>query len=146
MLKAREIRVSYHPKSGQRALIKSSLEAFDVIWEFFPKSTISLQERFIVVYLNKANRVIGVYPISVGGLSEVVADVKLILSVALKCAASGIILAHNHPSGNLTPSKQDLLLTRNIVDIGKMLSLTVLDHIIISPEQKYISLADQGLI
>lgn len=146
MLKAREIRVSYFPKTGEKALVKSSLEAFEVIWSYFPKETISLQERFIVLYLNKANRVIGVYPLSVGGISEVTADIKLIFGVALKCAACSIILAHNHPSGNLQPSKQDISLTRTITEVGKMLSLQVLDHIIVSPEGRYVSIMDEGII
>lgn len=99
-----EIHVSYKPglKSSQK--INSSQDAFDILVELFPEETICLQEQFVVLYVNRANRVLGSYQLSKGGITGTVADVRLILSVALKTLASGLILAHNHPSGNLKPS------------------------------------------
>jgi DNA repair protein RadC len=82
--------------------------------KFFPEETISLQERFVAAYVNRANRLIGVCNISTGGITGTVADPKLIIAVALKSAATGIILAHNHPSGNLQPSEADKEITKKI--------------------------------
>jgi len=105
--------------------------------DFYPQETISLQERFVVAYLNRAHNVIGVYEASVGGLTGTIADPRLILSVALKIAATSIILSHNHPSGNLNPSNTDQELTNKIREACKYLDINVLDHIIITPKTFY---------
>ena len=81
---------------------------------FFPPETISLQERFVAMYLNRSNRVIGVYPLSVGGITGTVVDIRLLLSVALKIAATGMIMCHNHPSGNMQPSAADKTLPKRL--------------------------------
>ena len=106
-----EIQVSYQPAISNKPIIISALDAFVEIVEFFPSETIALQEKFVVMYLNRCNRVLGVYPLSTGGITGTMVDIRLILSVALKVAATGIILAHNHPSGNLQPSSADKDLT-----------------------------------
>ncbi len=114
---------------------------------FSPDESIALQERFVVMYLNRSNRVLGIYPISIGGITGTVADTRLILSVALKTAASSIMLAHNHPSGSLKPSATDIDLTKKVKEAAKLMDITVLDHIILSPlEGDYYSFADEGLI
>jgi len=89
--------------------------------------------------------VLGIVHISSGGLSGTVADPKVIFTSALKACASGIILCHNHPSGELDPSNEDLSLTRRLVDAGKMLDLKILDHLIIS-EDNYYSFGDDGIL
>jgi DNA repair protein RadC len=99
----------------------------------------------MIMLLNRANRVIGVYKVSNGGLTGTVADIRLIFVAALKAAAGSIILAHNHPSGNLNPSGEDSRLTQKIKDAGKLLDIQVLDHLILSKEG-YFSFADQGMI
>jgi len=142
-----EISVSYHPVISDRPVIGSALDAYNLLIEFFPISTIHLQERFLVMYLNRANRALGIYPISVGGITGTVADVRLILSVGLKIVASSFMLAHNHPSGNLKPSQADLELTNKVKEAGKLVDIKLLDHIIISPiEREYYSLANEGLL
>ncbi len=83
---------------------------------------------------------------SKGGIAGTVADSKLILGVALKSAASGIIVAHNHPSGNLQPSVQDKELTWKIQEAFKLLDITLLDHLIVVPEDAYLSFAYEGLL
>ena len=95
--------------------------------------------------LNRANKVLGIYPVSKGGVSGTLVDPKLIFSVALKCNASSIILAHNHPSGNLFPSENDKELTQKLKSAGNFLDIKVLDHLIITPEG-YFSFADEGLL
>jgi DNA repair protein RadC len=102
-------------------------------------------EEFWIILLNRANRVIKKSQISQGGVSGTVADPKLIFKFALEELASGIILAHNHPSGNLTASQADLDLTKRLRDAGKLLDIQVLDHLIVAG-QKYFSFADEGLI
>ncbi len=102
-------------------------------------------EAFWIVLLNRANRVIKKHQISQGGVAGTVADPKLIFKVAVEELASGIILAHNHPSGNLTASQADIDLTKKLKESGKLLDIQVLDHIIIAGK-KYFSFADEGLL
>lgn len=102
-------------------------------------------ECFYILILNRANEAIGVKQISQGGVSGTVADPKVIFQSALKANASAIILSHNHPSGNLTPSSEDLKLTKKLKEGGKLLDISILDHIIYSTEGYY-SLADEGNI
>lgn len=92
--------------------------------------------------LNSANRVLGVMEVSSGGVAGTVADPKVIFAAALKCSA--LILAHNHPSGNLRPSQADTNLTKRLVNGGELLDIAVLDHLIIT-EDDYLSFADEGL-
>ncbi len=102
-------------------------------------------EEFWVLLLNRANRVIKKNQISQGGVAGTVADPKIIFKMALEELASGIILAHNHPSGNLTASQADIDLTKKLKESGNMLEIQVLDHLIIAG-QKYFSFADEGLL
>ncbi len=144
--KLAEIEISYRPKKVHYPLIKSSADAYYHLLRYFPDETISLQESFVVIYTNRANRIIGVYELSKGGITGTVADPRLVLSVALKSAATGIILAHNHPSGNLQPSLQDKDITKKIQEACKLLEITLLDHLIVVPEDAYFSFADEGLL
>ncbi|MBC8475379.1 MAG: DNA repair protein RadC [Bacteroidetes bacterium] len=102
-------------------------------------------EEFWVILLNRANKVIDIKLVGRGGVSSTVVDSKIIFSFALESLASGIILAHNHPSGNLKPSNSDIRLTKKIVDAGKIMEVPVLDHIIVG-DNDYFSFADEGLI
>ena len=104
---------------------------------------IDCQEEFKILMLNRSHEVLGIYPQSKGGLTGTAVDVKLIFSVALKCLASTIILAHNHPTGGLEPSHADIVLTKKIQQAGKLLDIIVADHLIVT-RQGYYSFADQG--
>ena len=146
LTKVAEIQISYTPAIANKPEIKSALDAYHVIKEFFPEEQISLCEMFVVAYLNRCNRVLGVYVASKGGITGTVADIRLILGTALKVAATGIILAHNHPSGNLTPSKADKDLTYKIKEAAQYLDIQVLDHLILAWENEYYSFADEGVI
>jgi DNA repair protein RadC len=141
-----EIEISYRPAISNKPIIKSSLDAYNIVATFFPSSKIALQEKFVAMYLNRANRVLGVYELSNGGISGTVVDIRLLLSVALKTAASGIILCHNHPSGNLQPSTQDEEITKKIIAASKLLDITILDHMIVSPENSFYSFAEEGVL
>lgn len=102
-------------------------------------------EEFYAIFLSRANVIKGIECISKGGVSGTVADGKLIFKKALEKTASAIILCHNHPSGNLKPSKADKDLTTKMVEFGKYIEMPVLDHLIIT-NNSYFSFADQGLI
>lgn len=102
-------------------------------------------EAFWIILLNRANRVIKKQQISQGGVAGTVADPKIIFKVAVEELASGIILAHNHPSGNLNASQADIDLTKKLKESGKLLDIQVLDHLIIAGKN-YFSFADEGLL
>lgn len=102
-------------------------------------------EEFFVVCLNRSNRLLCWSKVSSGGVSGTIVDAKIIFQIGLKSNATAIILAHNHPSGNLQPSESDIRLTKRISEVGLALDLRILDHIIISSEGFY-SFADEGLL
>ncbi|MGI6718932.1 MAG: RadC family protein [Bacteroidales bacterium] len=102
-------------------------------------------EEFWVIYLSRSLKVIKKEKISEGGVAATVVDTKKIFKIAIDVLASSIALCHNHPSGNLTPSAQDIKLTKNIIKAGKMLDIEVIDHIIIT-ENNYYSFADNGIL
>jgi len=102
-------------------------------------------EAFKVIYLNQRNSVLSVKTLSEGGIAGTVVDPRLIYKEALNQTAVAIILAHNHPSGNLKPSKQDIAITEKMKSAGLMLDIKVLDHLIIS-EHGYYSFADEGML
>jgi len=144
-----ELTVSYQvtPDFERLPIITTSVQAYEFMYSFFPPETIALQEHFFVAYLNRANKVIGVYHTSIGGISSTVSDPRLILGTALKLAASNLLLAHNHPSANMRPSVADKELTKRLVEGARLLDLSVLDHLIVGPTQgEYYSFADYGLL
>jgi len=102
-------------------------------------------EEFWVLLLNRANRLMKKKRISEGGVSGTVADPKIIFKLAVEELASAIIVVHNHPSGNIKPSESDISLTKKIKEAGKLLDISLLDHLIIARD-KYFSFADEGLI
>jgi DNA repair protein RadC len=104
-----------------------------------------IHEEFWVIFLNRANGIIGKKQISVGGMSGTVADPRLIFKAAIEAKAVSIILCHNHPSGNNQASASDIQLTKNIIEAGKVLEITVLDHIIVT-QHGFFSFADEGMI
>lgn len=142
-----EINVSYRPnlKAADRPRISTSKDAFDVLIGSWDLDRIELQEQFKIILVNRANRVIGIFEVSSGGMSGTLADPKLIFATALKCCACGIILAHNHPSGNLRPSSADIALTRKLKAASGLLDIELHDHLIVSAEG-YLSLAEEGVI
>jgi len=142
-----EIELLYKPtiKPSLRPKITASSDAFNIFKTSWNPSTLELFEEFKVLLTNRANKVLGILNVSKGGITGTVADPKLIFASALKAAACGMILAHNHPSGNLSPSQADIDLTRKIKEGGKLLEIQLLDHIILTSEGYY-SFADEGII
>ena len=142
---AAEIKVSYQPNNQHKPVVNSSRDAYLVFKGFFSGDTISLQEQFAVMYLNRCGRVIGVFKVATGSMTRVVCDIRLILAVALKTAAIAIMLCHNHPSENIAPSVEDTNLTTQIKEAAKLMNITLLDHLIITRDNYY-SFADEGLL
>ena len=122
--------------------ITSSKHAFNTLRS---KLTDLPHEEFWVVFMNRSNTVIKTECISRGGISGTVVDVRLILKPAIHYLASSIILAHNHPSGNLKPSHEDIHLTKKIKEAAKLMDIGLQDHLIIG-DQAYFSFADEGLL
>ena len=103
------------------------------------------QEEFWILLMGRSQKVLGKELISRGGLSDVLVDPKIVYSIALRYMATGIILIHNHPSGNLKPSSGDIAITKRLSEAGKLLEIQVLDHLIIT-DKSYFSFADEGVI
>ncbi|KQS36833.1 JAB domain-containing protein [Pedobacter sp. Leaf194] len=142
-----EIEISYKPKfkASQRPEIDCSLRAYHVLLSNWNLDRIELLEEFKILLLNRRNEVLGMVNISQGGISGTVADAKIIFAIALKACASGIILSHNHPSGESDASEADIALTRRLVEVGKLLEIKLLDHIIVCPDT-YLSFKDEGIM
>ncbi len=123
---------------------KSKVSCSKDVYEHFASYMADLNhEEFWVLYLNRANRVLAREQVSIGGVAGTVADSKVIFKRAIELLASSIILIHNHPSGNLSPSDADFKLTTKMVGIGKLMDIPVSDHLIIT-EKNYYSFADNG--
>ncbi|MEZ4721229.1 MAG: DNA repair protein RadC [Flavobacteriales bacterium] len=129
-------------ESSEVKKITSSKDSFDVLYPYLADLN---HEQFYALLLNRNNKVIEVVRISQGGVSGTVADTKLIFKAAIDRLASSIIVAHNHPSGNLKPSRADETLTSKLKQAGELVEVTVLDHLIIAGKS-YFSFADEGLL
>ncbi|WP_139423394.1 JAB domain-containing protein [Chryseobacterium mulctrae] len=140
-----EIQVSYKPNKIVISKIATSFDAVQIIRKFWNEETIEMQEEVKVILLNNSNCVLGIYNLSKGGITSSLVDIRLVLSVALKCLAQGIILVHNHPSGNLKPSSADLDIVKKLKESCKIMDINLFDSIIITKES-YMSFADDGLI
>lgn len=139
-----EINVSYSTNSRIKHKITSPFAAFEVLQSSWDSGVLELQEEFKILLLNRANEVLGIYNMSKGGVAGTIVDLKLLFAVALKSNASCIIVSHNHPSGNLTPSEADKEITRRIKDVCKLLDIHFFDHIIIT-RNGYFSFSENGI-
>lgn len=144
----RECEIVYKPgfKFDELPVVTSSKDSYELLKRVWDEDgNIEHVESFKLILLNRANKVIGVCHISQGGVAGTVADPKIIFQHAIKGNATGIIISHNHPSGNLNPSQADIDFTKKVKEGGKLLEIKMLDHIIMTPE-KYYSFADEGLL
>jgi len=136
-MKIAEINVSYSTNQIDKIKLTNSKEVFNFIISKWNLNIIEFQEESKIILVNRANFVIGIHDLSKGGISGTVVDIRIILSIALKCNASGIILIHNHPSGNLTPSEADKIITRKLKNACELIDQTLIDHLIISKYDFY---------
>ena len=132
-----EIKVAYSTNETSKVKIKSADDAFNVLVASWDMDTIELQEEFKILLLNRSNEVLGIYPLSKGGITGTIVDQRLIFAVALKCNATSIIIAHNHPSGKLLPSEADITLTKSIEKCVKLLEINLIDHLIVTKNGFY---------
>jgi DNA repair proteins len=137
--KVAEVELVYKSKTDirKRPQITGAHDAYKLFISQWDKNKIELQEQFKVMLLSRGKRVLGIYQASTGGIQSTVADVSLVFATVLKARASSIILAHNHPSGELDPSECDRVLTRQLIKAGRLLSITVLDHLIVTRYDYY---------
>ena len=143
-IQIREVQVSYQPLRGTLFQVRSSQSAYDYISRVYDEATIGLYEEFMVLLLNRANRVLGCLKLSKGGLTGTVVDLRILYGTALKAMASSIIIAHNHPSNNLTPSVEDKELTQKIKEVGQFLDINLIDHLILGTDGNYVSFTDES--
>ncbi len=125
-----------------RPQIKCSKDVFDLL---SPVLSDLPHEEFWILFLNRSNKVINRMKLSQGGVSGTVTDVRMVMKRAIEYLASGIVVCHNHPSGNLNPSESDTRITQKIKEAGNIMDIQLLDHLIIS-EKEYYSFADNGLL
>jgi DNA repair protein RadC len=139
-----KIKVDFKNKEeGKLFKVKKSDSIFELSKELFDNDKICWVEESILLCMNNANDVIGFYKLSSGGTCSTILDAKVIYTVALNSIASSIIIVHNHPSGNITPSDADKRLTRQIKNAGELLNIKLLDSMIITRDYYY-SFADEG--
>lgn len=146
--KVNEISVSYKEKirTIESKGIKSSEDAAKLFFDNWNPGTIGFQETFKVLLLNNANKMKGIYQLSTGSMTGTTIDMRILFAVIVKTLSVGIILVHNHPSGQLRPSEADKKITQKIQEAAKFFDVNVLDHLIIVPGGNYYSFADNGLI
>jgi DNA repair protein RadC len=142
-----EISIDYSKKTFSFDSINSVTDAQLIAREIYKnaEASIELKEYFFIILLNRANEVIGYHKLSEGGIAATVVDMRIAFATALKGLATGIILVHNHPSGNLKASPQDKEITEKFKRIGDLMEITILDHIILS-STKYLSFVEAGLL
>jgi len=133
-------------RRGEEALEKKKITSSVSVFELMQPIIGELpHEEFWIIYMNNSNKVIQKNQLSKGGITGTLVDVRLALKNALEVGATGIILAHNHPSGTLKPSTADKQLTQKLTTAGESLDIKVLDHLIIT-EKAYFSFADENLL
>jgi DNA repair protein RadC len=140
-----EIQVYYSTQNTKKKKNNSVQTAYEFLLNSWNLNTLELQEEFKVLLLNRANEALSIYSMSKSGISETVEAVRLLFAVALKCNACGIIICHNHPSGNTKPSDADTSLTKKIKKCSNLLDITLIDHLIITKSTFY-SFSSEGLL
>lgn len=142
-----KIKLSFKKKVAPDKLfhIVSIIDAYEAFKQVFNADTFNWTEEMIMLCLNQANKVVGFYKVSSGGRTSTIIDNRIIFSVAINCAATKIIIAHNHPSGNLKPSAADLKVTEKLKQACEIMEISLIDHLIVSEEGFY-SFATEGLL
>lgn len=140
-----KIKVKVSVTKGDKVTITSPEQMVEVMRSIFDADTFLWTEEVIMVCLNRANDVVGYYKISSGGFSGAILDPRVVMTIALQNASSSIILAHNHPSGNIKPSEGDKAITEKINSACAFFDIKLLDHLIITDES-YFSFNESGLI
>lgn len=141
-----EVTYKYHSELANRPCIRDSKQANEILRKLYKKGDLGFQEVFVAIYLNKANTVIGTFEGFKGTTTATLVDFKILMGVGIKLLATGMIIAHNHPSGNLSPSKQDIQITKRVIKCSELFDIKLLDHIILSPTGDFYSFAENNLL
>lgn len=147
LMEVAEIKLAYSAKikHSLRPKITSAEVAYRILRQAWDETKIDFIEQFKIILTARDYSVLGVIDISTGGISGTVTDPKIIFGATLKACASGLILAHNHPSGNRNPSNSDISLTRKIRDAARLLDIDLIDHLIVNREG-YFSFSEEGIL
>jgi DNA repair protein RadC len=147
LFQVNEVELTYRrkPQDLDTVFVKSTSDASEVFRTAWDPNRIDLLEEFKILLLDNQNACLGISHVSTGGINNCLVDPRIVFAIALKAAATQIILAHNHPSGNPNPSKEDIILTQQMVEAGRLLSIKVPDHFILT-SQSVTSLLDAGLM
>lgn len=142
-----EVKVQFVTNTQKAASIKINtaedvIKVLKRIWN----SELSIRESIYALYLDRKNHMVGWSLIAIGGRSFAQADTAIIFQRALLCNCSNIIISHNHPSKNLAPSQSDISMTRNLISTGKQIGIGVIDHLIVSPDFKFFSMANENTV
>ena len=141
-----ELSIGYRRAATKRIKVTRASEVVEFARTYFySQDVIEYVEKFFVIFVDRSNQIYAWKEMSTGGLSGTVADPRTIFQAALLCHSTAIFACHNHPSGNVQPSAADIGLTKKLCEAGKVLEITVLDHIIVTTDSFY-SFADDGLI
>lgn len=141
-----ELIVAMHDAPDVYYILKSSKDAYEISQEVFNKGLMIFKEEAFIIALNRANKAVGWYRISSGGVSGTIIDPKIVFTCLLNCpGTTGFLLMHNHPSGKLTPSEADNRITKKLKDGGALLDIALMDHLIVSMDGYY-SYADEGML
>lgn len=146
-----EIAISFHfntlPHQAhqERPVIDGSDDAYQVFLHCWEKESLEYEERMYIMLLNGSNQVLGVHHHATGGRMMVLADIGQMFGIVLKANATGLLIAHNHPSGRLKPSEVDKKLTKEVENVAKLLKVKLYDHLIVTPKA-YFSFSDDGLL
>ena len=133
-------------KAAQEIPEKEKVTSVNDLYKIFSQYLSDLQtEEFWAIFLDQKNHVIYKTQISKGGISGTLVDVRVIFRIAIEHFATSVVVAHNHPTGNLTPSQPDISITRRIKEAGDLLDIKLLDHLIIG-ENSFFSFSEQGLL
>jgi DNA repair protein RadC len=117
----------------------------DAVYKAFEEIHSEKNEHFAVAFLNNNNQVISIDVLFIGGISSSIVDPRIIFAEALKYGATSIVLCHNHPAGTLTPSSEDIRITRQLVEAGHIMNIKVIDHVIVT-NSEYLSIREVGLV
>jgi len=142
-----EVELVYRSKdrTANRPKVTTAQQAYDIFMAHWDMNKIDLVEHVKMLLLSRSGACLGISPIAAGGMADCPVDPKIIFATALKKRASNIVLAHNHPSGSLKPSKADELVTQRLRDGGNLLDIRLNDHLIVTPTH-YFSFAEAGLV
>lgn len=141
-----EVQLSYAKrKEISFPKISHSKDIEEFIRTIFPVELMNYREYVYAIFLDRANTILGYFMISAGGISATIIDQRVVFQAALLSNASSLVVFHNHPSSNLTPSKADIHITQKLAEAGRLLDIPLLDHIIIT-EESYYSFADNDQI